>query len=54
MTPFDAFHAQAPPIITEALERARATDSRRPNLQLWVESVSGKRGICAREYLALK
>jgi hypothetical protein len=37
MTPFDAFHAQAPPIITEALERAWATDTRWPNLRLWVE-----------------
>lgn len=37
MTPFDAFHAQAPPIITEALEHTRATDTRWPNSWLWVE-----------------
>jgi hypothetical protein len=37
MTPFDAFHAQALTIITEAFERARATDTRWPNLRLWVE-----------------
>jgi hypothetical protein len=37
MTPFEQFHDQALPIITEALEHARATDTRWPNLQLWVE-----------------
>ena len=44
MTPFERFRAQVLTIIAETLERARATDSRWPNLQLWVESVSGKRG----------
>lgn len=34
MTPFDAFHAQALPIITEALEHARATDTCWPSLRL--------------------
>ncbi len=37
MIPFGAFRAQALSIITEALERVRATDTRWPNLQLWIE-----------------
>jgi hypothetical protein len=37
MTPFEAFHNQALPIITEALQRTWATDTRWPDLQLWVE-----------------
>jgi hypothetical protein len=37
MTPFDAFHAQTLPIITEALQPIRATDTCWPNLRLWVE-----------------
>jgi hypothetical protein len=37
MTPFEQFHAQVLTVITEALERTRATDTCWSNLWPWVE-----------------